>query len=179
MGLQDLLRQHRDAILEAWINSVIDTYPVEASRFFKAQSDQFANPVGNSVRNGLAGIFDQLFQGLDREAVIPILDPIIRIRAIQDFSPSQAVGFVFTLKQIIRKKIQKQLADSRLNEEFTALERSVDDLALLAFDIFDGCRERLYDIKANQEKTKVYKAFRRAGLVTEITDDDPGLHDSN
>ena len=50
---------------------------------------------------------------------------------------------------------------------------------MLAFDIFMGCKERLYDIKANEEKNKVYKAFKRAGLITEIQDDDPGLLDSN
>ena len=50
---------------------------------------------------------------------------------------------------------------------------------MLAFDIYMGCRERLYDIKANEEKSKVYKAFKRAGLITEIQDDDPGLLDSN
>lgn len=179
MGLQGLLKQHREAILKEWIDAVIDTYPLDASRFFKTQADPFANPVGSSTKNSLTGLFDQLLVGMDREAVIPILDPVIRIRAIQDFSPSQAVGFIFALKGIVRKKIKKGLGAAGVEDELAAWERAVDDLALLAFDIFEGCRERLYNIKANQEKTKVYSAFKRAGLITEVADGDPNLPDSH
>jgi hypothetical protein len=27
------------------------------------------------------------------------------------------------------------------------------------------CREKIYELKANEEKDKIYKAFKRAGLV--------------
>lgn len=178
MELKSLLKQNKAAILKKWFDGVADAYAMETSRFLKSQKDPFANPVGNALSLGMDGLLDEFVKGPEREAVIRLLDPIIRIRAIQDFSPSQAVGFIFTLKQIIRDLVR---SNGKVNatEEMVRLEAEIDSMALLGFDIYMGCRERLYDIKANQEKTKVFKAFKRAGLVTETPEDDPGLTVSN
>ena len=54
------------------------------------------------------------------------------------------------------------------------MDVKIDRLLLLAFDIYMECREKIYDLKANEEKNKVFKAFKRAGLISEISDDRPG-----
>jgi hypothetical protein len=40
-------------------------------------------------------------------------------------------------------------------------------LGLLAFDIYMQCREKIYELKANEMKERTFKAFARAGLVKE------------
>ncbi len=179
MGLGELLKQNKETILKKWFDVVADAYQLETAGFLKSQKDPFANPVGNSLVCGMDGLLDELAKGPEREAVLRFLDPIIRIRAIQDFSPSQAIGFIFTLKKIIRELVKAQGRSGSTDEALARLEDQIDVLALLGFDIYMGCRERLYDIKANQEKSKVFKAFKRAGLITETPDEDPGLAVSN
>lgn len=179
MKITTLLQQQRTAILKKWFDSVADAYPLETSRFLKTQQDPFANPVGNAMTSGLEGLLEEFAKGAEREKLIRLLDPIIRIRAVQDFSPSQAVGFIFNLKKIIRDFINNIANAQVAQDDLARLEAEIDAAGLLAFDIYMGCRERLYDIKANQERTKVFKAFKRAGLVTEPSEDDPGLTVSN
>ncbi len=179
MEFESLLKKKRDAILKKWFDAVAGTYPIDTSGFLKSGKDRFANPVGSSILDGLGSMFDELVNGMDREKLIPDIEPLIKIRAVQDFSPSQAVSFIFSLKKIVRETLRKKLENSEDGEALISFESRVDELVMLAFDIYMGCRERLYDIKANEEKSKVYKAFKRAGLITEIQDDDPGLLDSN
>jgi hypothetical protein len=44
---------------------------------------------------------------------------------------------------------------------------------LIAFDIFLSCREKIYHLKATEEQSKIYRAFARAGLVREDSQDQP------
>ncbi len=42
----DELAEHQDAMVDRWIDSVIDAYPEETATFLKEQPNSFANPVG-------------------------------------------------------------------------------------------------------------------------------------
>ena len=99
MGLAHLLEQAKGTIVNAWLDMVIKTYAPDASQFLKGQKDAFANPVGNTLARGLDSLYDQLHVATDRRTLEQILDPVIRIRAVQTFSPSQALGSIFNLKQ--------------------------------------------------------------------------------
>jgi hypothetical protein len=54
-------------------------------------------------------------------------------------------------------------------------ESKVDSLSLIAFDKFMECREKIYQLRATEEKNRFYRAFERAGLVTELPEDGPVL----
>jgi hypothetical protein len=87
---------------------------------------------------------------VEPQRAAPALDQIIRIRAIQNFSPSQAVAFVFFLKTVIREALEEDIKQSGIKEELLVIETRIDQLALLAFDQYMVCREKLYDLKANE-----------------------------
>jgi hypothetical protein len=36
-----------------------------------------------------------------------------------------------------------------------------------------SCREKIYEIKGNEEKNRTFKAFERAGLIAEIPENPP------
>lgn len=175
MRIENLLEQRKAAIVKKWFDVVIQTYPVDASNFLKTQKDPFANPVGQTVLRGLEALFDILLKGLDTDTIASFLDPIIRIRAVQDFTPSKAVAFIFSLKQVIRDNLTKDLKDPATAAELLNLESTIDDLALIAFDIYMECREKIYELKANQEKARTFAAFKRAGLVCELPPAQPEL----
>jgi len=179
MRLKKILNTKKTAIVDAWFEAVIETYPSDSRRFFKNQKDRFSNPVGNTTFDGLKAIYEEILQGMDRKTVTALLDPIIRIRAVQNFSPSNAVGIVFSLKGVIRKILKKDLRERQNLSDLLEFEAGIDELGLLAFDVYMQCRQNIFDLRTNEEKRTIYKAFKRAGLVTEIPDADPGLETTN
>ena len=177
-NLKDFLSDKRDVILKKWIDHILDTYPAETANFLREKDNRFANPVGHSVSQGVEGIFDDLLQGIDRDKVSVFLDNIIRIRAIQEFTPSQAVSFIFFLKKIIRDELIKESGEKSLFDELPLIENQIDSLGLLAFDIFMRCREKLYDIKANEMKHMTFRLLQKANLICEKPEEKPDDPDS-
>lgn len=175
MKLEKLLEKRKSEILKKWYDQVIDTYPAETARFLRGQKDPFSNPVGQTTRESLDSLFAELLKPeTDSEAVRSHLDPVIRIRAVQAIlSPALAAGFIYYLKDIIRDILGHELNDvDRLNA-LLAFERRIDEMSLIAFSIYIQCRETVFQLKANHEKDKIYKAFLRAGLVKEIPENEP------
>lgn len=168
MKLQNLLSEKRSKILEKWFHLILETYPPETAKFLKKQKDRFANPVGAAIYQGIEGIFDQLCQGIDSDKVSPFLDKIIRVRAIQDFSPSQAIAFIFILKHVIREELKQEIRENGISEELLTIEFGIDDLALLSFNIYMACREKIYDMKFNEVRNKTYSLLKKTNLLYEI-----------
>jgi len=178
-NLKNILSEKKSAILDRWVDHILDTYPSDTASFMRDKKSRFANPVGHSISAGVEGIFEDLLQGIDQERVSVFLDNIIRIRAIQDFTPSQAVSFVFFLKKIIRDVLAGEIRENSLADELILLEDQIDSLGLLAFDIFMRCREKLYDIKANETRSMTFRLLQKANLICEKPGEEPDVPDSN
>src|SRR5512137_1719141 len=105
MGLNDLLQQYRSAIVNQWFETVVGTYQEETRGPLRKQNAPFTNPVGFNTAQGLDGLFDGLLKGMMPAETSRFLDGIVRIRAVQEFAPSEALGFIFQLKDIVRKAL--------------------------------------------------------------------------
>ncbi len=175
MNLEKLLREKKRDIVDRWFNAVMDTYAPDTAVIFKSQKDRFANPVGVTIREGLAAIFEGLLEGRAAEQSASLLDPLIRIRAVQKFTPSQATGFIFLLKKIIRDTLHRKPDNGQI-VPLLRFEDRIDALALTAFDIYMECKEKIYDLKVGQERNSIYRAFKRAGLITEVAEGEPDLN---
>ncbi len=170
MELKDLLREKRAVILKRWFDLILETYPSETSSFLKKQKNQFSNPVGHTISEGIEGLFDGLLDESGTDGISPFLDNIIRVRAIQEFTPSEAIGFIFLLKKVIRESLQREIRDHRLYDELEGLDSRIDDLVRISFDIYMQCRERLYELKADEVRRMTFRLLQRANLVREIQD---------
>jgi hypothetical protein len=153
--LRDLLREKEAAIAERWLGDALGVYPPDAAALFRREKDPFANPVGCALRTGTRAILEGLAGGADVETLGRGLEDIIRMRAVQELSPSQAVSFVFLLKDAVRAELQKELGDPGLASEMAKLDAQVDRLALLALDLYVRCRERVYELRVNEVKRGV------------------------
>jgi hypothetical protein len=178
MRLEHLLSEKKAAIIARWFDVILDTYPADTSTFLKQQKNRFTNPVGQTILQGIESIFDELLQDGDPEKISPFLDNIIRIRAVQDFTPSQAVSFIFSLKNVMREELGTESGE-HLFRELRELEDKIDSLALLCFDIFVKCREQLYDIKANELRKMTFRLIERANKMGEVQEDSSGPASSN
>lgn len=175
MRLESLLVRNKHKIVDDWFNLLVKTYPDDSAQFLKREGDPFANPLGSSARTSLEAVFDGLLGGMDPQTLTDFLDPIIRIRAVQNFSPSQAVGFIFLLKKALRKNFSKDISNQDLFDEMTEFESRIDELALLAFDIYMECREKLYQLKEKEVKNRALLAFSQEGLIGNRPDNGPAL----
>ena len=155
MELRERLRDRQDAIVKRWIADVLATYPDEAAAAFGREKDPFANPVGNSLRIGTQGIFEALLEGTDASEIHEHLHEIIRIRAVQDFTASESVGFVLGLKKAIRAEIGAEATDPRFLADMAEVDDQIDRFALAAFDVFAQCREQLCDLRVSEMKRRV------------------------
>ncbi len=142
----------KSRIVEEWLQRTIRTYP--QSTFASKDRDPFRNPVRNTLSEGLTTLFDQLVAPTDPAAVAEALDRIIRLRAVQNFSAGEAVAFIFLLKGVLRDEFAGEC--SLTVEELAALEDRIDELVLLAFDIFMKCREQIYRIRAKEAMRMAY-----------------------
>lgn len=168
MDIKDLLSEKRPDIIRGWFDLILKTYPQETAIFLKNQKDRFANPVGQTILRGIEGLFDEIVNGTDPEKVNEYLDNIIRVRAVQDFSPSDAIGFMFLLKNVIREVLVTDIRRHNLFEELLIIESRIDDLAGISFDIFMKCREKLYDLKANEVRNWTCRLLKKANMVKEV-----------
>ncbi len=157
MGLNEALAAKRGAVLERWFQAVLATYPAETARFLAGGADPFANPVGHTVREGLGRLYDRFATDAPVTELSSAIDGIVRIRAVQEFTPSAAVGFVYTLRGILRE----ELADTDIDPAGqAALESGVDRLALVAFDVYMQCREKIFEIRVREIKESQLLAAR-------------------
>lgn len=181
MELEKVLTRNRKSITQRWIAMVMGTYPQETATMLKKESNRFANPVGQAIREGLEGLFDELIKGLERERLTPFLDKVIRVRAIQDFSPGDALSFVFFLKDLVRDQLAQERGDraSLPAGELAEFEARIDRLALLAFENYTECREKLYEIRINEIKNRSHRLLQKANLLAELDAPDPTSKDGN
>lgn len=174
MDFNEFLRERRASLIANWREAILDSYTPEAKRFFKREKSPFANPVGSVLTEGLEAMYDLLAEknSLNDSICLP-LENIIRVRAIQDLTPSQAVGFILGLKEIVAKAINRESPVNGLWSDFRDFEKKVDEVALMAFDIYAHCRHKIYELRVNEVKGQVGRLLQRANLLREMSDAAP------
>ena len=170
MNLDNLLAEKKSKIIKKWRDAIIKSYPEDSRGFLKREKSQFANPVGLTISTEIETLYDEIISGDNMEKISSCLNSIIRIRAVQDFKPSQAVAFVLQLKQIIREELGSDHSDA-----MRVLDSRIDEVALLAFDVYSACRQKISEIRVNEVKSQVGKLLERANLISKIPEQRPAL----
>ena len=165
MQIATLLSQKKAAILGRWLAMIFESYPPETAIFLRKEKNRFDNPAGYRISEGLEGLYGALLQEMERDQVLTCLDEIIRIRALQNFTPSQALAFIFLLKIVIREELAEEIQKENLAAEILDLESRIDGLALLGFDVYTKRREKIYEIKADEAKRRISGLMRKTGLT--------------
>jgi len=141
--------QERDAIAQEWLERVVATYPRQTAQLLLREKDAFRNPIGYALRKELPVLTAEVLGEMNRERLSAALENIIRMRAVQNFSASESVGFVFMLKRILRERWKGW------EEERAAVEERIDAAALIAFDLYMKCREKIYEVVASEARRRV------------------------
>lgn len=151
MDLAEAFRNYKEKIIDRWVEYTLSTY--QSSGFFIKERDIFANPVGGNIREGLKRLFALLIKGADVKDMLPSLEQIIKIRSVQEFSPSQAVAPLNAVKHITREILAADKERCHLVAELYDFEFAVDLAVLAAFDMYMQCREQLYRTRIQEIKS--------------------------
>jgi hypothetical protein len=135
-------------LAQAWLDRALRAWPPETARFLLTEKDRFRNPVGHAFREGLPVLLEELLGGMDPARIGPVLDELVRIRAVQDCRPGHALAFLFALRPLVR--------------DVDGADERIDRLALQAFDVFLGCREQMQEIRSREASRAVF-VRRRLG----------------
>ncbi|MEA2060438.1 MAG: RsbRD N-terminal domain-containing protein [Thermodesulfobacteriota bacterium] len=170
MDFDQQLKKNKKTIIDKWFHAVISTYPEETARILVKSKNKFDNPVAVATQECIEDTFNLLLENRDlteqteMDKIESALDAVVRIRAVQTmFTAEKAVGFVFRLKDIVKEET------GTWNESF---DSRVDQIALAAFNRFMKCREDIFLLKATESKRRIHRAFERAGLVEELSEED-------
>jgi hypothetical protein len=140
--------QTKETIAEQWLARVLRTYPTQTTRFLAEEKDPFRNPVGTTFRQALGILLDELLLGMDHDKVAAALDSMMQIRAVQDFTPGRAVEFLFQLKSILQ--------DQQPGPILGMLDARIDEMVLMAFDLYTQYRERTFTARMNETRRRVF-----------------------
>jgi RsbT co-antagonist protein rsbRD N-terminal domain len=170
MNFKQQLLEKKKAILKRWFDAITESYPSDTAGFLKKQKAQFTNPVGYTFSEGLEGLFDGLLQGMMPDTVSSFLESIVRIRAIQELNPSEALLFIFRLKKVVREELGGAILQQVPAEGLREFDSAVDDLALFSFDLYMKCREKIYELKANEARNMTFRLLQQAHLIVDNED---------
>ncbi len=168
MSIQEHLQEHREAITAEWVEVIYGTYPFDTVGFLRSQADAFSNPVGAKTKKAAETIISALLaQELDSEVVSPAVDELIRVRAIQKFTPEQAMAVLLYLKNIIRKHCTPKLKTTADFMALLELESRIDSVTLVGFRIYSECRDKVQQMRVDEFKRKHSQLLRRAERILE------------
>lgn len=165
MGLIEAIAARSEELAQKWADLVLGTYPAETQAVWRKNRDQFTNPVGHNILKSTSELIPLLLTWNDAEAVARSLDTIVKIRAVQDLSPGQALSFVFLLKKLLRQEFTAELSAKGELEELLRFETRVDNLAVMAFDLYVASRDQIARMRVEEVKRAHTNIVRRANLM--------------
>ncbi len=159
--LTELLRRKRSRILADWTEIIFRNYPEQTATFMREQKDRFNNPVGYAVSREVPRFLDLLIEGAEPGESAAAIDRFLQIRSVQESRASLALSFIFELKQVIRAQTA---GDPRYLEELDRLDTAIDRIGLAACDIYQGYREKILEIKANEIRNRSKLLLERMNM---------------
>jgi len=148
--LEKLLIERKEAVRDRWFQLIVNTYPADSADFLRDQKDRFQNPVGHTLVSATRVLLDRFLDRVEPEELVDPLDEIVKIRSVQEFTASQAVGFIFLLKQASREALTDEDWQGVSIGALLEFDARIDSLVLTAFDVFMKWRERTYEIRAGE-----------------------------
>jgi hypothetical protein len=135
-----------EIVAERWIERTLASYPAEVHSLLSGEQDPFRNPAGHAIKESLTTLARELLSEMDEKAIAPALDALVRLRAVQDFRPSDALRFIFDLREVVAEVT---------GEVPRALENRIDELALMAFDQYMACRDQIAGLRQKELRSRM------------------------
>ena len=143
-----------DGIAKAWLIQVVQSFSLQGQPFLEQKKDPFRNPMGHAIQENLPIVLQEILGGMNRPRLAAALEAIVRIRAVQEAAPSKAVEFLFQLPLILREQWKAWSA-----EQEEVLQHT-QQAALIAFDLYMACREKIFALQADEARRRTAQLER-------------------
>lgn len=151
MNALELFRSHKQEVARLWAEAVYSTYPFETTGFLRTKQNAFGNPVAHMTKEAAEAVYDAVAgEDIDMETVKNALERFVKLRAVQQYLPSQGLGVFYLMKPILRQRLLPLLTAQGELEAYLEAESRVDSLTLLAFDIYVAARETLAESRIKE-----------------------------
>ena len=122
---------------------VLEAYPPDTQRFFRENKSPYSNAIGFTLRKGMEGIIDQVLRPVSIEENRAILEPVMKVRAVENLPPSQGVKFILPLREVLFDIVKEEIEKGLLGQEWLDLNSRINHLALLSINLYSECREKV------------------------------------
>lgn len=166
MTLSNLLKNNKKRIAAAWMSKALTVYSDDARRLYGTGKDKFDNPVGQTLSEEMDALLDAMTEVGSPEVWASHLTRTLKIRAVQDMRPSEALAFVFHLKSVLPEALKDALKDAAIRGELERLDANIDAMALFAFEIYAKHREKVLEVRISDVKRQVSHLLKRSAFFT-------------
>ena len=139
---QNLLRQRKAPLLDAWYCRILDAYPAETASFLKKQADRFSNPVAHALWESAEAIFKALLDGAEADA--EALGYAMKIRALQGNDPREGISFIYLLKDTLTESLGGSLSEM----DWIEIGSRLDRIAAAGREMFLADRAKIAELAA-------------------------------
>ncbi len=146
------LDENRQPILSKWQLAAMRSYANHDGLIGQKQAGRFSNPIAFVIEKSTEEMLDWLIKVESNLDLFTPLQEICRLKAIQDFKPAEALTFIFALKEIIREQLEDENETTYWAVELLDVDKRIDEIGLLAFDIYSDCRAKIYELRMNEIK---------------------------
>lgn len=165
----ELLTDRKHELAQKWGDLLLGTYPEETQAIWKGKKNKFSNPIGTAIEEGTVTLFDLLLEWDDADRIKSEMEHLVKIRAIQNYEPSKAISFIYLLKKMLREEFMDELEAQGQLVELLKFETRVDNMALMAFDVYAKTRETVFESRVKEVKNAQYNLLRRANMIVDST----------
>ena len=140
MNVQKIFREQRAVIVEGWINAGLFDLSPSNDWLLRTKND-LTNPVGDATMKPPASLVTIAGEHVTPQKIKHALDRFVRLRAVQQYTPSQGLGVFFLMKPLLREHILPLCREKEDLAEYLDAESRLDSVTLLAFDLYSAARE--------------------------------------
>jgi rsbT co-antagonist protein RsbR len=148
----ELIQKHEGEILQDWVQAQIAAATARPDLMQKAELEDQSRTMLQGLKHALASGDTGDIRGSAWQGVRDSLASISQSRARQGFSPSETATFVFSIKEPIFARLQRDLAKdpAALAAETWLINVLIDKLALQTIEVFQKGRE---EVISRQQRT--------------------------
>jgi hypothetical protein len=142
-------------VAERWLARTIGSYPAPTRLPLFSEADPFRNPIGHALKENLRILAREVLGEMERRAVEPAIDQLMRLRAVQDFNASDALQFISDLKDAIAEVLGTVPAQ---------LEDRIEELAWMAKENYSTCRDQIAALRVKERRFRAQHEARELVL---------------
>jgi hypothetical protein len=165
MTLKDFLAEKKTIILDRWLDRILEDYPPHSQAFFRENKSPYSNPVGFTLRRGMEETMDQILRPMQVEDARAILEPVMKVRAVENLPPARRLRFILPLREVLDEIMREGERKDLGGQDWTELNIRINRLALLGLELYSECREKVNQLRIKEgEKRAGEVQGRRAGV---------------